>query len=156
MKKFRFRLQPLLALKKQREDEKKRVVGDLLSEINQHQQEALEMAGAIKSEGEKLKQQHQQRRIDLEWMGHYRIYVQHLQTAISKRIAMVAQIQQRLTEAREELAQAAKEAKILEKLKEKQQQQHEKQLRRRETIEQDEIATNLYRRTNMIREIEVA
>lgn len=156
MKKFRFRLQPLLALKKQREDEKKRVVGGLLSEINQQQQEALGMAQAIKAEGEKLKRQHEQGQIDLEWMGHYRIYVQHLQSAITRRIAKVAQIQQRLAVAREELAQAAKEAKILKKLKEKQKQRYEEQLRRREAIEQDEIAKNLYRRTGKIREVEVA
>ena len=156
MKKFRFRLQSLLVLKKQRENEKKRVVGNLLSEIHQQQQEALEMAQAIKTEGEKLKQQHDQKQIDLEWMGHYQIYVQHLQLSISKRITKIAQIQQQLAAAREELAQAAKEAKILEKLKEKQKQRYEEQLRRRETIEQDEIATNLYRRTGKICEAEVA
>ena len=150
MKKFKFRLENLLRLRRQEEDQKKQVVGLLMSEIQEQQRQALEMAAAIQKEGQKLKQQYQERVVNLDWVGHYRIYVMHLQQAINERIKKVSEIQEKLKLARQELVQAAQQTRILEKLKERRQERYDRLYQRRETEHQDEISTSAY-----VREIRI-
>jgi flagellar protein FliJ len=147
MKKFRFRLQTLLKLRQQQEDQKQRVVGALLTELNEQQRQALEMAAAVRAEGDRLREQHARGAIDLEWASHYRRYVTYMQQAINKRIEAVAQIQQRLARARQELAEAAKQTKILEKLRDRRKNRYDLELRRQDQREQDEIATRNFIRS---------
>ena len=144
MKKFRFRLEPLLRLRRQQEEQKKRAVGVLIREISEQQRQALQMATAVRQEGENLKHQYAQGRVDLDWAGHYRRYVSHMQMAINQRIEAVTQIQQRLQLARQELAEAAKNTKVLDKLKEKRRQRYDHELGREETRELDEVAAQGY------------
>ena len=147
MKQFRFRLQPLLRLRKQQEDQKKRAVGALLSQIHDLQRQALELAEAIKAEGDTLKQQYIQGNVDLNWVSHYRRYVTSVQRAIAERIQTATNIQEKLHQARRDLAEAAKQTKILEKLKERQQNQYEREWRRKENLELDEIGTKVFLRS---------
>jgi len=147
MKQFRFRLQPLLRLRKQQEDQKKRAVGVLLTQIYDLQRQALELAEAIKAEGDTLKQQYIQGNVDLNWVSHYRRYVTSVQRAIAERIQKATNIQERLHQARRELAEAAKQSKILEKLKERQQRQYEREWQRKENREMDEIGTKAFLRS---------
>ena len=147
MKQFRFRLQPLLRLRKQQEDQKKRAVGALLSQIHDLQRQALELAEAIKAEGETLKQQYEQGNVDLNWVSHYRRYVTSVQRAIAERIQTATNVQEKLHQARRDLAEAAKQTKILEKLKERQQKQYEREWQRNENRELDEIGTKVFLRS---------
>jgi flagellar protein FliJ len=146
MKKFRFRLQPVLDLRELEEDQKKRVVGRLVQDISEQQQAALTLAAQMRDEGRKLREQLERGKVDLEWTGHYFRYVQSMHQAINQRIAAVAQIQKKLTGARQDLAEAAKKTKILGKLKEHQKRRYDLALRRMETREMDEIGTNGYLR----------
>lgn len=141
MKKFRFRLQTLLRLRRQQEDEKKRAVGVLLTRINEFQQQAVQMAADIKREGENLKQQYQHGTLEMDWIAHYHRYVNHIRQSIQQRVQTIAQVQQQLAQARGELADAARQTKILEKLREKQKDRFDAELNRRERVQQDEIAT---------------
>ena len=147
MKQFRFRLQPLLRLRKQQEDQKKRVVGALLTQIHDLQRQALELAEAIKAEGETLKQQYEQGNVDLNWVSHYRRYITSVQRAIVERIQTATNVQEKLHQARRELAEAAKQTKILEKLKERQQKQYEREWQRKENRQLDEIGTKVFLRS---------
>lgn len=147
MKKFKFRLEPLLKLRKAHEDEKKRAVGVLLSEIHEQQRQALEMDVQLQQEGDLLKEQYMQDNIDLDWVSHYRRYVSSVQHAINQRIDNVTKIQGSLNHARAELAEAAKQKKILEKLKEKKQKRYHAELRRQESRAEDEMATQVYLKT---------
>ena len=117
-----------------------------MTEIHNQQQQALQMAEAIRREGQVLKQQQLQGTVDLTWVTHYRLYVTHMQHAINQRIKNVSQIHGKLAAARQELAQAAKETKILERLKAKQKKRYDRKLSRLETIEQDEVGTNMFLR----------
>jgi len=144
MKKFKFRLENLLRLRRQEEDQKKQVVGILMSKIQEQQQQALEMAAAIQQEGQKLKQHYTEGTVDLDWVGHYRVYVMHLQQAINERIKKVAEIQEKLKVAREELVKAAQQTKILEKLRERQKERYDRASQRIETVQQDEISSSVF------------
>ena len=100
MKKFKFRLETLLKLRQQDEDEKKKAVGQLLSEIHEQQREALEMDAQLQQEGDLLKEQYLQGNVDLDWVSHYRGFVTSVQNAINKRIGNVTKIQGNLNLAR--------------------------------------------------------
>ena len=144
MKKFNFRLQSLLRLRKQQEDDKKRVVGNLLTQINEQQQQALQMSQSIKTQGEKLKEQYASGCVDLDWVSHYYRFVSHTRMAINQRILNVTEIQKKLTVARRELAEAAKQTKILDKLKEKQRKRYDRKLKLLENAQTDEIGANTF------------
>lgn len=144
MKTFRFRLETLLRMRKHKEDLKKRIVGDLMNQINLQQQQALQLAAAMKKEGRLLKRQFESRHVDLGWVQHYRSYVTATQKAIQKRIETVSRIQQQLNLARQELAQAARQTRILSKLKERRRTEYDTELRRTETRDLDEVSQNIF------------
>lgn len=147
MKKFRFRLETVLKLRRLAEDEKKRVVGELLSEIHRRQQEAVELDASASVVGQQLKERNGAGRIDLTWLGNYESYVSHVRGSIAEIIESVVELQQKLTGARQELAEAAKGARIIEKLKEKRKEQYDHHLSRAEAREQDEVATKNFIRS---------
>ena len=143
MKKFEFRLQTVLKLRRQQEDQKKRVVGSFLAEINGLQREAVGMAQAI-SEQSQVLQQHIQGTVDIDWITYYHGYVANLQRSIGEKIKEVAKVQQKLIQARRELTEAARQTRILEKLKEKLMERHNRQLKKMEAREIDEIGNQLF------------
>lgn len=147
MKKFRFRLEALLTLRQQCEDEQRRVVAGLLSRINDQQQQTLQMASQIRQQGQKLKTMLATDKVDLEWMRCYWSYVASVQQAIRKRIETIAGIQKDLTVARQELSEAAKQKKILAKLKEKKKQRYDAEVARAEDRQTDEIGRNIFLRS---------
>jgi len=144
VKQFKFRLAPLLRLRRQEEDEKKRVVSDLLSRMHAQQQEAVVLGEALQAEAQVLRDQQESGRVDMDWLSQYYRYVLATREAIRERIGEVVSLQQRLVGARGELAQAARGRKTLEKLEEKQRERYDRRLSRLERNEQDEIASQLY------------
>ncbi len=142
-KQFKFRLEPILRLRQMKEDDKKRGVGELVAEINQYQQEALDMATQIRQEGQTLTGR-LQGEVDVNYIAHYHRYVRNLQYCIQKKIANVGEVQQKLAPAREALAEASRQTKILEKLKAKKKKQYMDEFRHQENRELDEIATMAY------------
>jgi flagellar FliJ protein len=151
MKKFSFRLQPVLKLREQQEEQKKRVVGVLQNEIAEQQRQALAMAQVVKEQGQILKDHFSRGNVDVNWISYYQGYVSNMQRKIAEKINNVAHVQKKLIKARVELAEAAKQTKIIEKLKEKRKQRYDKQLQRQEIFGQDELANNMfYRRGSSI------
>jgi len=146
MKKFAFRLQPVLKLRRQQEDQKKRVVGAILAEMNEYQRQAVEMARAVEDQRGSLKQ-NIQGRVNVRWIAHYQGYVTSMQQAINTRVNSVAQLQQKLAVAREELAEAAKRTKIVEKLRERRKARYDTRLKRLEVREMDEAGANTFLRS---------
>ena len=63
---------------------------------------------------------------------------------IQKRIETVSRIQQQLNLARQELAQAARQTRILSKLKERRRTEYDTELRRTETRDLDEVSQNIF------------
>ena len=146
MKKFRFRLQPVLRLRQQQQDQKKRRVAELIDQVNTEQNHALALAQGMQTEGETLKQQYLAGKIDLAWVAQYRRFVTATQQAINERIRRVGVIQHDLQRARLDLSEAAKQTKILEKLREKQKKRYQAALDRIEVSQIDDIATRAYTR----------
>jgi len=101
------------------------------------------MAQAI-SEQSQVLQQHIQGAVDIDWITYYHGYVANLQRSIAEKINEVAKVQQKLIQARRELTEAARQTRILEKLKEKLMERHDRQLKKMEAREIDEIGNQLF------------
>ncbi len=144
MKKFEFRLEPVLRLKKQAEDEKKRAVGLLMAEINSQQQQALEINQTIIQQGDILKNKLSSGQVDTGWIAYYQRYVTDMRAEIARKIQNVTEIQKKLHLARRALAEAAKETKMLEKLKEKQYKEYIGHIEKLEKKELDEIGSQMF------------
>ena len=143
MKKFKFRLGAILKLRKQQEDEKKRIAGKLLAEINENQNQAIEMAREIEQSRRELKDV-LVGKVDLHKIANHQRFVNDIQQAIHKRVLRVSELQVELAKARKELAEASKQYKIMEKLKERREQRYLQETKRREMQQQDEIGTNMF------------
>ncbi len=150
MKKFKFRLEPVLRLRQQREDLKKCVVGELMTEIAQQQRLALEMSNTVAQQGDVLKDKFARGDIDLGWISYYQRFVSNMRGSIAQKIDNVGKIQQKLTAARVELAEAARQRRIIEKLKEKQQDRYNAEARCLETRQMNEMAENIFHHKKLI------
>lgn len=144
MKKFSFRLEPVLRLRKLQEDQKKRAVGSLQGQIALRQRETLTLAAEMRREGQDLKQQFARGHVDVAMIAFYQSYVSSLQRSINEKITSVGEIQQKLAMARGELTIAARDRRIIEKLKEKQRERYASDLAYQEKLQQDEAGNNLY------------
>jgi flagellar FliJ protein len=153
MKKFKFRMETILKLKKQKEDEKKRLVGLLVAEKSEYERQAIEMSNALRLEGKKLKQHYLDNHVDLDEISSYQKYVIQIQQGVQQRMFNVTEVQKKLSIARQEFTIIAKETKILEKLKEKKLLRYKLDLRRLELIEEDDVATKVFLRNRAINNI---
>lgn len=144
MRKFKFRLESVLQLRKQQEDQKKREVGLLQGQINELQMQIMDMNRRVKDAAGQLKKQFATGNVDLEWVSRYHGFALAVERGIQYRLAKIGQIQKQLKDARVELAKASQQKKIVEKLRQKQQSQYDSQLRRAEARQEDEIGTRLY------------
>ncbi len=149
MKKFEFRLETVLRMKRQIEDEKKRVVGELMAQINKQQQEALDINQTIIQQGNVLKAKFQKGEVDTGWIAYYQSFVTDMRREIARKIESVTEIQKKLVLARQELANAAKETKTLEKLKERQLKEYTHHIETMEKKELDEIGTQMFMRNSL-------
>lgn len=150
MKKFKFRMETILKIKKQKEEEKRRIVGQLVAEKNEYERQAIEMSSALRLEGQKIKDQYQKNEVDLDEVSSYQKYVMQVHQGIQVRMFKVTEVQKKLSIARQEFAVIAKEAKVLEKLKENKLSSYQTELRRLERIEEDDIAAKVYLRNQSV------
>jgi len=143
-------METILKIKKQKEEEKRRIVGQLVAEKNEYERQAIEMSSALRLEGQKIKDQYQKNEVDLDEVSSYQKYVMQVHQGIQVRMFKVTEVQKKLSIARQEFAVIAKEAKVLEKLKENKLSSYQTELRRLERIEEDDIAAKVYLRNQSV------
>jgi flagellar FliJ protein len=82
-------------------------------------------------------------RLDLGFITAHRRFLMGMQRRAVELVAAVAGVQKELEAARLALAEAAKQRKVLEKLRERQEQRWREEVSRKELIAADEVATQL-------------
>jgi len=156
-KRFRFRLEVVLKLRKQKQDECRRVVAarlrqiaavqtriDRMSEDLDHQrvvQRRLvgpQAAGADSVDGRPAL-------LDLTGIRRHRHYVTRLLQNIAAAERQLAELRTELRREQAALEEASREVKVIEKLEEKQRQRHNLVLARAERAEADEIGAQFVR-----------
>jgi len=140
--KFQFRLQRVLDIRKKKEEERERELAQLKTLLIQ----AEEFLDELKEESFKISErmgymQGGQQSLNMEELLLYYDYLEHLRNNILYQIQTIKDIIVNIERKREELIEASKERKIIEKLKENQYQKFKECVERWETKLIDEMGT---------------
>ncbi|MBI2267006.1 MAG: flagellar export protein FliJ [Armatimonadetes bacterium] len=145
MKRFAFRFQTVLDVRRQREE-------TLMRELSQREAVLSEAVTVLEnlrnkesSTRETLKEK-LQAAISLLEVGLFQVYLQKLAGAIEEQKVWVAQLEAWVQEKRDEVVEALKARKVMEKIKEKDHTLYRKEVARVDQNFLDEIVTSHYRR----------
>lgn len=143
MAKFVFRLEPVLKQRKREEQQKQRELAERELVVVNLQIELKRLDDALKGASEDLRQNHLTGSIDLSFLTAHRRFLLSMKrqgVGVVQKIA-VAQVQ--VDEARRNLAEAAKQRKVIERLRERHLIRWKEDQARREQAEMDEIGTQI-------------
>lgn len=139
-KAFRFRAQTVLRLREQREQAAQRRFAEIQARVSQAQD-------GIRRTREEIAQQDAAARdgvltgtVDVQYISLYRRHTMVLHRSLLQQAQQLQQVAGELAQARVELIEAARQRKVMSRLKEKQREQYDDQLERLERLEADEMA----------------
>jgi flagellar FliJ protein len=144
-KPFKFRLETVLKLRKQNEDKHKRIVADRIRQLNAVRERMAAQERQIAWETEAVRTSRARGTISVEALARGRHWLTHLQRSLLETQGHARAIKAHLAQERSDLARAAKEARALEKLRERQKHRHDQEERRAETRELDEMSILRFR-----------
>ncbi|MBN1345966.1 MAG: flagellar export protein FliJ [Phycisphaerae bacterium] len=145
-RRFKFRLETVLKIRKQREDAAKRVVAERLRQVAAVQDETAALQRQMDQEIAGFRQSHSAGRIDITVTRRHRHWLIHLDQGILMAHGRLAELHRALAGDRAILTEARKQVRILEKLEERQRERYRQELTRDEARENDEIGNALYLR----------
>ena len=137
MKKFSFRLQKVLQLRKFREEECKIELGQAISALNMIENE-------IKTTAVKRHNAASMRFADINEIGAWDIYILRLDQETERLMEKAAQAEIIVEEKRAQYLEASKDLKALEKLKEKRGKEHRKEAADLQMAEIDDVTAARY------------
>ncbi|WP_305045782.1 flagellar export protein FliJ [Geoalkalibacter sp.] len=143
--KNQFKLQPVLNYRQILEDQAKQELARSL----QQEADLLERITAEEQELESLYQEYEQRQqigISCEAMLLFQNRISHKVESVARMVESMERLRRQILHKRQELTEASREKKLLEKLKEKNEQEFQQELKRREGIVLDEVAVQFHRR----------
>ena len=143
-KRFRFRFETMLKIRQQREDQHKRIVAERLAQIGLVQQDLARLEELTSQGLHSIRTVQQAGRIDVQQTMAQRAWITHLHKSALDAEARLRGLEARLAQERAALAEAAKQRRILEKLKERQTERHRMEEQRAETSAADDLTTTRY------------
>lgn len=141
---FIFRFETMLRIRQQREDEHKRIVGNRLREISQVKERMALIDQQIQAELRTIRISQEPGTIDMLHVTRHRHWLGCLHKAVLDHQARLRFLEAQLAQERAMLAEAAKQRRILQKLKERQWQSFAKEQNRIETGMADDLVTVRY------------
>lgn len=143
-RRFIFRFETLLRIRRQREDEHKRIVAARVREIQKTREQMAALDRQIQDELHAIRSGQQPGQIDMQQVVRHRHWLGRLHKAVLDGQARLRFLEARLVQERAALAEAAKQCRILEKLRERQELRHLQEQERLETRVTDDLATIRY------------
>lgn len=143
MARFKFRLEPVLKMRKRIEQDRQRELALRESKLVELQNELKRMDSTLQSTAEELRKNHLTGRIDLGFLTAHRRFLGAMQRQGIEVAQKIAAQQLKVNEARAHLAEAAKHRKAIEKLRERQLERWQQDQSRRELADLDEIGTQI-------------
>jgi len=140
-KRFVFRLETLLKLRRQREDRQKRVVAERLRQITRVQHEIGTLERQIGDQIQAMRAEATGASLDVPHLARSRHWLSHLQRGRLEAEGHLRLLEARLAQERAVLTNAVKDRRVLEKLRERQEQRHRRELDRIEMLASDESNT---------------
>jgi flagellar FliJ protein len=150
MRKFEFRLRPVLERAQRREQRRQLELAHLQGELTAHQ----DLLRALRDERSVWLCQLlecQQRSFEIDEMRRRRAHLDSLTDAIDDQRAVVGRLRQQVEDAQAAVVAAMRERQMLENLRDKQQLEHVQAAHRLETKLLDDLATPRFGRVDMAR-----
>lgn len=123
MRKFKFSLEPVLDHRERIEDEKQQIFAARQHELRDAEQELARLNGDFKRFSTALREDHAQLSTEeLRW--HY-AHLEFLDRCITMQHAVISQHRAAVERARQDLVEASKDRKVMEKLKDKRRGEHQ-------------------------------
>lgn len=152
---YKFRLETLLRLRQQREDEKKRVVASRLRKIRTLEQHKQVLETRIAQQTEVIRDLLVQERMDVDELKAGRHWMIRLRRGVLEADGALASNRAILAQERADLANARKETKVLERLKERQQEAFVAEIERQDRIEADDLNVTRFAHARLLEESDV-
>jgi flagellar FliJ protein len=143
MAKFTFKLQAVLRHRTAIEQEKQRLYAHALAAFKELEDQLKSLNQSMQTSNDDIRQNRLVGRLDIGFITAHRRFLMGMQRKAMDLVAAMARARQLVDAARINLAEAAKQRKILEKLRETQEQRWREELSRKETIAADEVAMQL-------------
>jgi flagellar FliJ protein len=143
MAKFTFKLQAVLRHRTAIEQEKQRVYAQALAAYKHLEDQLKDLNQTMQTANDDIRQNRLVGRLDIGFITAHRRFLMGMQRKAIDLATAMAKAQQVVDAARLTLAEAAKQRKILEKLRETQEHRWREELSRKETIAADEVAMQL-------------
>jgi flagellar FliJ protein len=147
MAKFVFKLGAVLRHRKAIEQEKLRLYAAALADFKELEDQLKELNSTMTQTNDDIRQNHLTGKLDISFITAHRRFLLGMQRKAMNLAAGMATSQKQVDAARAVLAEAAKQRKVLEKLREKQEQRWKEEVSRKEMIAADEVAMQLSNRT---------
>ena len=139
MARFVFSLESVLRHRKHAEQERMRELAVVQGEMTRLQQELKGLNDAMQAGAQDMKANHLTGPIDVAYLAAHRRYAVAMQRKGQTLVQDMARQQKKVEEAQRHLAEAAKERKVIEKLREKQFERWKAEADRKEQAEADEV-----------------
>jgi len=143
MARFVFKLQGVLRHRAAIEQERLREFALVQAKLKALEDQLKTLNQSMQETNDDVRRNRLTGRLDLGFITAHRRYLMGMQRKAVELVAAVASVQKELETARQALAEAAKQRKVLEKLRERQEQRWREELSRKELIAADEVATQL-------------
>ncbi|MCS7033933.1 MAG: flagellar export protein FliJ [Phycisphaerae bacterium] len=143
MARFRFSLAGLLRHRKQLERQEQRKVAEHQAWVKRLTDELHRMDAQRNSVVQEVRQHHLSGRLDISFLTAHRRYAAAMQRRAVEQARRIVAAQQALDDARTKLVEAARQRKIIEKLREKRYQEWLAQQERAAAVQLDEVGTQM-------------
>ena len=150
MAQFSFSLEGVLRHRRNIEHEMQRDLAMVQVKMTALETQLRQLDAEVHSSNEGVRRNHLTGLLDLSFLAAHRRYLAATQKRAMEIAQQMAAVQRQLEAARLVLAEAARDRKILEKLREKQEEVWRHDLNRKESAEQDEAAMQMSHRKSII------
>lgn len=144
MAKFKFRLEPILKMRKLRQNDTERIVAERIGHMLRARRQLGQVSRQIEQHYDTIRQAGLVGPIDMTALVGNRVYLNHLHQIRHTEIATLAQAQHHVDQAKKDLTEAKKQTDIMEKLRERAKFRFDRERQRAETVELDDLATAKY------------
>lgn len=149
MAKFVFKFDGVLRQREHIETMRQRELAVVQQEMTRLQTELRQLNESVATSTDDLRSNHLTGRLDLSFLAAHRRFMLAMQRKAMGLVQQIAAVQKRVDAAQAALAEAAKQRKIMEKLREKSFERWRSELARKEMMETDEISMQIGYRNSL-------
>jgi flagellar FliJ protein len=143
MARFVFRLEPVLRQRERAEQEAQRELAHRQAKLVELQGELKKLDESLRRASDEVRDNHLIGRLDMNFLASHRRFVNAMHRQGLNLVQKIAAAQRAVDEARQLLAEAAKQRKVIEKLREKQLARWKAEQDRKESAATDEIGSQI-------------